>query len=163
MLNHIKHCIDRKKYSISFDLDNKQTNVSTIPPNIIVTNLIPDIVIIDEERKKLEIFELTCPAETRIDAAHELKIDKYAHFVTDIKNYATQVTAFEIGAHTGLITKENNVRISNLYKYCKKGIKKKTFVQNLSSIALLSSYHLFNNRNEAEWHETNPVLGPFKY
>ena len=161
MLRHIKKCIDNKKYKVFFDLDNEKS--STIPPNILVTNLIPDLVIVDEERKKLTIWELTCPSEPRIDAAHVLKTDKYGHFITDIVDYKTEVIAFEVGSHTGLITKENKGRISNLHKYYQKGLKESTFLNNISAIVLLSSYYLFNHRNWSDWSESNPVLGPFKY
>lgn len=161
VLRHIKKCIDNKKYQVSFDLDKEKS--STIPPNILVTNLIPDLVIVDKERKELTVWELTCPSEPRIDAAHVLKTEKYGHFTNDIVDYKTEVIAFEVGSHTGLITKENKGRLSNLHRYCQKGLKKSTFLKNISAIVLLSSYYLFNNRNMSDWSESTPVLGPFKY
>ena len=111
----------------------------------------------------MEIFELTCPAETRIDKAHLLKVEKYAHLVNDISVYKTKVTAFEIGSHTGQITKSNKDRISNLHKYCRKTVKKQTLLRNISAIALLGSYHIFNCRDEEDWLQNNPILGPFNY
>ena len=164
VLHHIKKCIDVKEFTLYIDLDeNRQSRKSTIPPNAVVTTLIPDIVLIDEKTKSLEIFELTCPAETRIDIAHLLKVEKYAHLVNDIKEYKTEVNVFEIGSHTGQITKRNKECLSKLHTYCHKFIKKQTFIKNISAITMLGSYHVFNSRDEEDWVECSPILAPFKY
>ena len=42
----------------------------TIPPAIYVTNLKPDIVIVDEHTKTLHIYELTMPSMSNIEARH---------------------------------------------------------------------------------------------
>ena len=164
VLRHVESYIDKNKYSVYIDLKQKGEKVLTIPPDILVTTLIPDMVIIDKNEKSCDIFELTCPAETRIDIAHELKMNKYAHFTSDIKYYKTKVTAFEIGSHTGLLTSDNKKRLSDMFRFCRKGLKKKTFLQNISAIVMLGSYHLFSCREEPKWNEnTNPILGPLKY
>ena len=164
VLHHIKKCIEVKKFTLYIDPDeNRQSRKSTIPPNAVVTTLIPDIVLIDEKTKSLEIFELTCPAETRIDIAHLLKVEKYAHLVNDIKEYKTEVNVFEIGSHTGQITKRNKECLSKLHTYCQKFIKKQTFIKNISAITMLGSYHVFNSRDEEDWVECSPILAPFEY
>ena len=61
-----------------------------------VTNLKPDLVIIDQ--KKVKVFELTVPAEQRIKIANKLKMEKYSHFTTDIKSHEVTVTPFKVGA-----------------------------------------------------------------
>ena len=66
----------------------------------------PDIVIIDKRNKSVAVLELTCPAEHRIPAANNLKMEKYAHFETDHPEKNISVTPFEIGSHTGYVTKE---------------------------------------------------------
>ena len=50
----------------------------TIPPHILVTNLRPDIFIIDELKREAVVFELTCPWDTNVDRSHSYKEDKYA-------------------------------------------------------------------------------------
>ena len=40
---------------------------ATIPVNLCVTNMKPDIVIIDPQKKQLHIFELTCPMTANIE------------------------------------------------------------------------------------------------
>ena len=60
------------------------TGGGTIPAELCMTNLKPDIVIIDSVKKKLHIFELTVPLTTNIDQRNNEKSQKYAPFVTDI-------------------------------------------------------------------------------
>ena len=79
---------------VNIDIQGSQT----LPPDILVTNLKPDLVVIDRETKKVDIFELTVPGEHRIEISNKLKSDKYQHFLTDITHYQPTVTAFEVGA-----------------------------------------------------------------
>ena len=62
-----------------------------IRAELMVTNLIPDLIVVDKARKVVNIFELTIPAEMRIEAAHQLKANKYVHFLTDIRDYSVNV------------------------------------------------------------------------
>ena len=105
----------------------------------------PDLVIIDNKRKLLEIFELTVPGETRISTAHNIKLEKYQHFSTDINTYKVSVTPFEIGSSTGYITRENKESLRKLHKFCKRDIKFKSFRNNVSVITVLGSYFPFNS------------------
>ena len=42
----------------------------SIPPELCVTNLKPDIVILNKDAKNIYFFELTCPSEKNIEEAH---------------------------------------------------------------------------------------------
>ena len=67
------------------DIQGHQTQAGgTVPPNITITTLKPDIVIVDSKKKTVSIFELTVPGEARISEAHRLKYEKYQHFQNDI-------------------------------------------------------------------------------
>ena len=144
------------------DIDDNQTSErGTLPPNLIVTRLKPDLVIVDEVKKTLHIFELTVPGDLRISAAHSLKMDKYQHFSRDINSYKTTVVPFEIGSHTGQITRDNKTSLHLLHTFCHKDIKLKCFLKNISAIVLLGSYYIFNCRNETSWTKTSPILAPF--
>ena len=70
----------------------------TIPPAIYVTNLKPDIVIVDdyERTKTLHIYKLTMPSMSNIKARHHEKTNKYSHFLTDIATYKTSLNCFEV-------------------------------------------------------------------
>ena len=81
----------------------------------------------------------------------------------DITQYKTKANAFEIGSHTGQITKRNKECLSNLHKFCPKAIKKSFLIKKISAITFLGSYHIFNSRDEEDWVECSPILAPFKY
>ena len=155
--------MDNTKYTCHIDIEGHQTpNGGTLPPEFIVTNLKPDVVIIDKKTRKIDIFELTVPGEARLEISNKLKTEKYQHFVSDISSYTVSVTAFEVGSNTGFINRQNNETFSKLHQFCKKDIKLKNFKKNISSIVVLSSYYLFNCRNNDSWETTNPILAPWQ-
>ena len=117
-----------------------------------VTNLKPDIVIIDETKKTVYIVEITVPFETNISARHTYKTDKYAHFITDITNYKATVTAVEVGA-PGYLTTDNIARLKYIHTKCKKTVTKNIFVEDTSKLAITGSYYLFNARKDPMWSE----------
>ena len=161
VLNYIAQCLDKAKFECYIDIEGHQTpGGGTFPPSLVVTNLKPDIVIIDKVKKKVNIFELTVPSEVRIDTANKLKQEKYSHFRTDIQ-YEVTVTPFEIGSHTGHVTTRNKASISSLHKFVKAGIKVKKFKENISAITILSSYYIFNCRNIDSWESEAHILAPF--
>ena len=121
-----------------------------MPPEVCITNLIPDITIWDKENDKFHMFELTVPLDRNIDARHLEKSNKYAHFVTDITHLQTTVTAFEVSS-TGNLTADNKKRISTLQKFCKPGTKLNTFLKNISCLSIYSSYHIWFCRNDPEF------------
>ena len=161
ILTYISKCLDKDKFTCFIDIKDHQTpSGGTLPPSVIVTNLKPDIVIIDKKNKTINIFELTVPGETRLKISHNLKQEKYQHFTSDIKSYSAAVAAFEVGSHTGFINSENKQTLKNLHKFCKKDIKLKNFKTNISSISVLSSYYLFTCRNSEAWQRSEPIMAP---
>ena len=162
ILLYIAKCLDRAKYTCYLDIEGYQTPTNgTIPPSLAVTTLKPDIVIMDKKTKNVHIFELTVPKETRISISNKLKMEKYQHFITDISHFKVAVTPFEIGSHTGQVTRDNRKALIGMHKFCSKGIKLSTFIKNISSISVLSSFHIFTSRNEENWAKGDPILAPF--
>ena len=124
ILNYISKCLDRKKFKCFIDLEGHQTESGgTIPTNMLVTLLKPDIVIVDTRSKTVHVFELTVPGEARLEKAHKLKDDKYSHLVSDIKSHTVTVTPFEVGAQTGHINSDNKQRLHKIHSFCTKDIK----------------------------------------
>ena len=161
ILNYIQQCLDITKYTCYTDIAGHQApGGGTIPPDVLVTTLKPDLVIIDKKQKSIHIFELTVPGEMRIITAHKLKLEKYQHFQTDINTLKVSVHPFEIGSHTGYISRENKETLSSLHKFCKKDIKLKDFKNNISAITILGSYFIFNNRNNETWHTPSYISNP---
>ena len=61
----------------------------------------------------------------------------------------------------GHISNENNQKLKSIHKFCKPSVKFKKFVQNVSSISILSSYYIFNNRNNVTWAICDLITAPF--
>ena len=163
ILYYIAQCLDKKRFQCMIDLEGHKTVAGgTIPANLMVTIQRPDIVIIDEKNKSVAIFELTVPAEHRLDTAHTLKMNSYSHFSSDIKTHTVSVIPFEVGSHTGHINNDNKKRLHTLHSYCSKDIKLKRFKENISAISILSSYFIFNCRNQDDWSTPDHILAPFK-
>ena len=112
----------------------------------------------DRKTKKVTIFELTVPSEQRIVPAHTLKEQSYHHFEADIKSFTATVVPFEVGSHTAFISKDNRTRLNLLHKYCKKNIKLKNFLNNISAVGVLGSYYIFNCRDQVLWADITPIL-----
>ena len=162
ILHYIAKCLNKDKYTCYIDIEGYQTPAGgTVPPNVLVTTLKPDIVIIDKTNKNVTVFELTVPAEHRLEVAHKLKQEKYQHFCTDSVNYKLSVVPFEIGSHTGYVNSQNKTSLNTLHKFCQKNIKLKKFTHNISAIAVLGSYYIFNCRNYDNWETMDPILAPF--
>ena len=128
---------------------------------IIVTNLKPDITIWDKENNKFHIFELTVPLDVNISQRNIDKSNKYAHFATDIKHINTTVTAFEISS-TGNVSSDNKKSLTSLHKFCKPGIKLSTFIKNISSLSIYSSYHIWLCRNDPVFVTPSYLPAPFQ-
>jgi hypothetical protein len=101
-LNYIASCLDTLCCYV--DIPGHQTPAGgTLPPDVIVSTLKQDIVIVDRKNRRMSIFELTCPAEHQIETAHTLKEQKYSHFEKDIAQHMVTVAPFEVGSHTGFV------------------------------------------------------------
>ena len=61
------------------DMDGFQApHGGTIPPNVLVTNLKPDLFIFNEDARLAILFELTCPWDANIEKSHDYKEKKYS-------------------------------------------------------------------------------------
>ena len=155
ILKYIYDKLDKTKFKVYSDLEGCQTeNGSAIPSHIAVTSLKPDVVILD--KSTVNIFELTIPFETNIHSRHTYKVNKYAHYLTDITALTPYLEAFEIGSR-GTITPDNKTRLYKLYNFTVKNITFKQFTKAISEIAITSSYYIYIHRKDSSW--TNP--GPF--
>ena len=163
LLHYISQVLDKTKYEVYVDIPGHQTpNGGTVPTDVLVTGDRPDVVIIDREKKTCNIFELTVPydVETNINAAQLRKKNKYAYFLTDVTSLAPTVTPFEV-ATRGFVSTQNRDRLKLLHKFCKRNVKLKTFIENLSALAVNSSYYLFVCRKEPVFSDPPPLTAPF--
>ena len=147
-------------FSLYSDMPGYQApHGGTVPPNILVTALKPDIVIVSESSLDVIVFELTCPWDTNIARSHIFKSEKYAPLVADLSR--TRLISFfsiEVSAR-GQITKENRSRLKSfLFKCCSEPKKLTQPLLNVASkAALLSSYSIFCARREPTWEDPAPL------
>ena len=161
IVNYVVNSLDSQKFTVHSDLPGHEAaGGGTIPPEILITNLKPDITILDKTNNKFHIFELTCPLMANIDKQHDYKTNKYAHLLTDISHLHTTVTAFEITS-TGHISKRNHTHLQALHKFCKPGIKLSNFKKNISALSIYSSYHIWLCRNDPIFQEPPFLNAPF--
>ena len=98
-----------------------------------MTRLKPDIVIVDEIKEKLRIFELTVPLTTNIDQRNSEKTQKYTPFLTDITNYTCTLNCIEVSS-TGYINARNKSTLTTLHTFLRKDMKKSVFLSNLGVV-----------------------------
>ena len=131
IVNYVVNSLDITKYTVFSDIEGHEApGGGTVPPEIIVTNLKPDITIWDKVNNRFNIFELTVPLDVNISQRNIDKTNKYAHFSTDITHIHTTVTAFEISS-TGNVSADNKKSLTSLHKFCKPGIQLSTFIKNI--------------------------------
>ena len=143
--------VDTSKYTVYSDLPGWEApGGGTIPHDLCVTNLKPDIVIIDKHKKIVHIYELTVPLTMNIEERNKEKFKKYAPFITDMTSYTCSVNCFEVSS-TGFISSRNKVTLTALHKLLRKDLKKSVFLSNLNSLAWYGSYSHWLSREEHEY------------
>ena len=157
-----KYKLDTSKFTIFSDIEGHEApGGGTVPPEVTVTNLKPNITIWDKINNKFHIFELTVPLDVNISQRNIDKSNKYAHFSTDITHITTTVTAFEISS-LGNVSSDNKKRLTALHKFCKPGIKLSMFVKNVSCLSIYSSYHIWLCRNDPVFVTPSYLPAPFQ-
>lgn len=153
IIHYLRQLVNTQDFESYADLENRLTVTGgTIPSNIIITAERPDLTIIDRENKTIYLFELTVPMETRIDAAHDLKLEKYAALTGDLQTAGWKCSniPFEIGSR-GLISKRNKISLGHLIKFLSSDLKPSQIIENVSKLAVLGSYQLYLSRKESSW------------
>ena len=159
LINFIVSNVDKGRFKVYSDLPGWEApGGGTIPSELCVTRLKPDIVIVDEMKKKLHIYELTVPLTMNIDQRNFEKTQKYTPFITDITNYTCTLNCFEVSS-TGYINPRNKLTLTTLHSFVRKDMKKSTFLSNLNSLAWYGSYQLWLTREDKEF-ATPPFLIP---
>ena len=150
----------RPGFSLFSDLAGFQSPTGgVIPPHVLVTPLHPDVFLVNEESREVVLFELTCPWERNIDRSHEFKENKYAPIVADMsRNFRVYSFSVEVAAR-GLITKQNKARLKSFALKCSDVSSRELgkFLSYCSKASLLSSFAIFQARNEPTWSSPMPL------
>ena len=121
-------------------------NIGTIPVDMFLTNMRPDLVVIDRVKKSVIILELTVPFETNFVAAQERKCSKYAPVISGLEEagFKCDFHSLEVGSR-GIAA---NGTCSTLRKICGSSKKEtRDFVYSLMKVSLKCSYVIFKEKD----------------
>ena len=163
ILNYIAQCLDPGRFEFYVDIPGYKTRSGgTVPVSTgFIAEDRPDIVLIDRKAGTFSIFELTVcfDREANFTAAHRLKDNRYGYYLKDMTALKPSVSSFEIGTR-GFVSKDNHERLRNLHKFCRKGIKLGEFVNNISALAVNTSYFIIICHKEG-WEDPPFLNAPF--
>ena len=158
VLNHLLHTIMKSKndqLTDYADLNGWRVNGGTMPPDLVLTEQIPDLVIIDRSNTpaKVLLIELTVPWDSAnsFKAAEERKTARYERLAGDLrdKGLTTFNLPLEIGCR-GVINKRNHLVLETICNLVKIRGRKKLSAS-LGRIALLGSYRIWLARHSQQW------------
>ena len=124
-----------------------------IPPDILVTNLKPDLFLVNESERVIVLLELTCPWDSNIERSHNYKEEKYAPLIADLsRNFNVYQFSIEVSVR-GQISKGNRARIKSFAYRCCRGPRMVSgaLLKSCSKLSLLCSYSIFCARKEPSW------------
>ena len=133
----------------------------TIPPHVLVSNLKPDLLLINESSCTIILLELTCPWDANIATSHTFKLEKYSPLVADLsRRYTVHYYPVEISVR-GQVSKSNRARLKSFVFNCveRSNSKKvtKSLLYSCSKVSLLCSYSIFLARKEPSWASPNLI------
>ena len=131
----------------------------TIPPDILVTALRPDLFLVNAITRTIIMVELTCPWDSNIASSHDFKSEKYSPLVADLsRSFSVHYYPIEISVR-GQVSKSNKARIKSFVYNCviRESSKRTTklLVDACSKVSLLCSFSIFSARNEPTWSSPN--------
>ena len=146
-------------FSLFADLEGLSApHGGVIPPHIHMTNLRPDLFLVNESERVVVMMELTCPWDANVRRSHDFKQEKYAPLVADLsQRFNVFYFPIEVSVR-GQITKENRARLKAfLFRCCQEPRKTHSSIMRVcSKAALLSSFSIYCARKEPSW--TSPAL-----
>ena len=89
VLNHLASVIIGNKpdnLEVYSDISGLDTNGGTIPPDVLVTQSRPDLVLLDRNAKTIYLMELTCSFEKNFEAANLKKTIRYTPLKSDLED-----------------------------------------------------------------------------
>ena len=144
----------KEEVTVYADLNGWRVNGGTVPPDLALTEQIPDLVIIDKSTAptKVVLLELTVPwdSSNAFQAAFDKKTERYERLADDLKRKGctTHNISLEVGCR-GVINFWNHGVLGNLAALVGlRGLQK--LKGTLGRIALLGSYRIWLTRKTTE-------------
>ena len=157
VLNHIANFIIQNKppdLEVYCDISGLDLNGGTIPPDILVTQSRPDLVLLNRHEKIICLLELTCSFERNSEAAFLRKSLRYAALKNDLedKGFKCLLIPFEVGSR-GHIRRATKSNIFNTFLTMKIAAKPFHCIKNMAKLSLLSSYTIFHAYTQPTWRD----------
>ena len=137
------------------DLQGWRVNGGTVPHSLVLTEQVPDLVIVDRSSNpaKVTLIELTIPfdSEKNFREARDNKEKRYRRLTAELMDagYTVVSSQLEIGSRGVVNTINFNVLV-NIAQLT--GIKDvKNLRRTLAKIALIGSYRIWLARKSQEW------------
>ena len=136
------------------DISGLDINGGTIPPDVLVTQARPDLVLLNRHEKTICLLELTCSFERNSEAANIRKTLRYTSLKSDLEEngYKCFLVPFEVGSR-GYIFKSTKSNIFNIFTAMKISANHKHCIKNMSKISLLASYTIFHAYTQPTWRD----------
>ena len=157
LLHLLKTVITHKtdKVTVYADLNGWRVNGGTVPPDLALTEQVPDLVILDRSVTpgRIILLELTVPWDSShsFKAAMERKTERYERLAEDLtrKGWKTINLPFEVGARGVINSRNFGVLTSLCTMFGIRGLA--NLRRTVGRIALLGSYRIWLARRSNEW------------
>ena len=123
-----------------------------IPPDIVATNLRPDLLLISRQQKCLIMVELTVPWETRIEENHERKRLKYNELCNEGIDNGWNCICYpvEVGCRGFVATS----LVTTLTKLGIRGKERRNVIRKVGDAAEKASNWLWIKKADSVWEHT---------
>ena len=145
----------KNEVAVFADLNGWRVNGGTVPPDLVLTGQVPDLVIVDRSTKPIKVMlvELTVPwdAASSFKEVCDRKTLRYRRLEEDLRleGYSPYNLPLEIGCR-GVVNTRNMGVLATICSLV--GIRSmKRLRANLGRIALLGSYRIWLARRSQDW------------
>ena len=157
VLNCISNTVQQHKPSnieVFCDIAGQDINGGTIPPDILVTQSRPDLVLLNRADKTICLLELTCSFERNAEAAYLRKSIRYTSLKNDLEDigYKCFLVPFEVGSR-GHIKKSTKSNLFSIFTTTKISANLNKCLKNMSKISLLASFTIFHAYTQPTWRD----------
>ena len=130
-----------------------QPTVRTIPEDILITELRPDLSIINRKKKEIRIVELSICWDQDHERARRRKEDRYEPLIAELleRGWKSTLITIEIGAR-GFTANDTASSLKTLFHDKK---RRTTHLKNMNKLAISCSHKLFIERNNPLWLPTS--------
>ena len=144
-------------WQIFFDLPGSDASTYRVfPPEIAATSKRPDVLLISRRNRWAICLELTCPKEERIQAAHDLKLERYADLTPAARSQNWLLTTWPIEVGCRGFVALSTLKAIRAFRFTR---SKQTEIKcQLECVARRCTYYIWCCREQSTWDANHPML-----